>query len=412
MKVAVLGAGLTGLTVAALLAEKGHQVEVFEKETEVGGLCRTRLVEGYVYDLHGGHVFNSKHALVLAWAFSALNKDEWHYSVRDARIRYGGNVISYPFELSLAELPVEETIACIIDFFGKKGRKPADFHNWLMWKFGKSIAEKYLIPYNAKIWKCDLRKMAIDWVDGKMPLPTKEEILYTCLTRNSTESKMPHSAFYYPLHGGIARFIESILRKTEPATVHLDCPVEEIVYDGKMWVVNGKSGYDKVIWTIPLPKVGELMKAPSDVLKAARRLKWNSLTTFLFKSPDRSSVSWMYFPDKNVPYHRIVYQGNLSPFACPSGMGSYTVEMTGYHEPVELANYHNLHNLLAHEYTEFAYVLFDKAHSVNAETVKRFLVDKGIFPLGRFGEWQYYNMDVCMKKAFECVAALGAGRNN
>lgn len=409
MKVAVLGAGLTGLTVAALLAERDHHVEVFEKEAEVGGLCRTRVIEGYVYDLHGGHVFNSKHQSVLDLAFSMLNKDEWHYSVRDARIQYEGKVIPYPFELSLAELPVEETIACIIDFFGKKGRKPADFYHWLVWMFGRSIAEKYLIPYNTKIWKFDLRKMAIDWVDGKMPLPTKEEILYTCLTRDSTERKMPHSTFYYPLHGGIARFTESILRKTKQVDVQLHCPVEQIAHDGGTWEVNGKNGYEKIIWTIPLPKVAELMKPPSDVANAARRLKWNSLTTFLFKSPERSTVSWMYFPEEHVPHHRIVYQGNLSPSACPPGMGSYTVEMTGHHEPGELADYHNLDNLLAHEYTEFAYVLFDKGHSVNAQIVKRFLVDRGIVPLGRFGEWQYYNMDICMKRALECAAELGAG---
>lgn len=410
MKVAVLGAGLTGLTVASLLAEKGHSVDVFEKEAKVGGLCRTHLVNGYVYDLHGGHVFNSKYTDVRDWAFSILNESEWHYSARDAKIRYGGNVISYPFELSLAELPVDETIACILDFFEKKGKKPSNLHDWLVWMFGKSIAEKYLIPYNAKIWDYDLRKMAIDWVDGKMPLPTKEEILYTCLTRDSTERKMPHSTFYYPLNGGIAQFVDAILRKAESVNFYTDYPVENIVHNGKTWAVNGNSGYEKVVWTIPLPKVAELMKAPSDVVNAARKLKWNGLTTFLFKSPDRSRLSWMYFPENNVPYHRIVYQGNLSPHACPSGMGSYTVEMIGAHEPAELADHHNLDDLLAYEYTEFAYVIFDKSHSLNAETVKRFLTDRGIIPLGRFGEWQYFNMDICIKRAFECVAAFNAGR--
>jgi protoporphyrinogen oxidase len=411
MRVAILGGGLTGLTVASLLAEKGHEVEVYEKEREVGGLCRTRLVEGYVYDLHGGHVFNSKCKLVKDWAFSKLSEKDWHYSIRNAKIQYREDMISYPFELSLADLPVDEMIACIIDYFAKKGRKPANFHDWLIWMFGKSIAEKYLIPYNAKIWNYDLRKMAIHWVDGKMPLSTQEEILRACLTRDSTERKMPHSTFFYPLDGGIAQFIESILRKTEAFVVHRGYPVKEIAHDGKTWVVNGKNGYNEVIWTIPLPKVAELLKAPSDVVNAAKRLKWNSLTTFLFKSTDRSSVSWTYFPGNDVPYHRIVYQGNLSPHACPPGMGSYTIEMTGYHEPEELADYHNLDDLLAHEYTDFAYVLFDKYHSTNTEAVKRFLIDKGIHPLGRFGEWQYYNMDVCIKRAFECVASLDASRS-
>jgi protoporphyrinogen oxidase len=56
MKIAVLGAGVSGLTAARLLSEKGHNVTVYEKTDNPGGLAKTRFVKSYLYDPHGGHI--------------------------------------------------------------------------------------------------------------------------------------------------------------------------------------------------------------------------------------------------------------------------------------------------------------------------------------------------------------------
>ena len=59
MKIAVLGAGVSGLSAARMLKERGCEVMVYEKNNTVGGLARSRMVEGILYDPHGGHIFNS-----------------------------------------------------------------------------------------------------------------------------------------------------------------------------------------------------------------------------------------------------------------------------------------------------------------------------------------------------------------
>lgn len=49
-KVAVIGAGIGGLSVAARLAKAGHKVEIFEQSNLVGGKCRTEWIDGFAFD--------------------------------------------------------------------------------------------------------------------------------------------------------------------------------------------------------------------------------------------------------------------------------------------------------------------------------------------------------------------------
>ncbi|HOW34770.1 MAG TPA: NAD(P)-binding protein, partial [Methanoregulaceae archaeon] len=47
MKTAILGGGLSGLTLARFLHERGEDLVVLEAEPEVGGLCRSRREGGF-----------------------------------------------------------------------------------------------------------------------------------------------------------------------------------------------------------------------------------------------------------------------------------------------------------------------------------------------------------------------------
>lgn len=50
LSVSVIGAGVGGLTVAARLARRGHQVRVFEQSDRVGGKCHTEWIDGFGFD--------------------------------------------------------------------------------------------------------------------------------------------------------------------------------------------------------------------------------------------------------------------------------------------------------------------------------------------------------------------------
>lgn len=49
--IAIIGSGFAGLSAAAYLAQEGHQVEVFEKNMEVGGRARQLEAAGYTFDM-------------------------------------------------------------------------------------------------------------------------------------------------------------------------------------------------------------------------------------------------------------------------------------------------------------------------------------------------------------------------
>ncbi|GAQ85001.1 hypothetical protein KFL_002160110 [Klebsormidium nitens] len=51
MKVAIVGAGISGLSAASVLAKAGHRVTIFEKSAQLGGHARTVLVDGTPVDV-------------------------------------------------------------------------------------------------------------------------------------------------------------------------------------------------------------------------------------------------------------------------------------------------------------------------------------------------------------------------
>ena len=88
MKICIIGAGITGLTAGKLLS-KNHEVTIYEKESSIGGIARTKSVNGITYHTVGGHCLNSKNKAVMDFIFDdILTKENWHHVERDAKINF------------------------------------------------------------------------------------------------------------------------------------------------------------------------------------------------------------------------------------------------------------------------------------------------------------------------------------
>ena len=70
MKTAILGAGISGLALARFLIEGGlakGDVSLFEAAPAIGGLCASKTVDGFTYDVTGGHILYSKDLAAMNW---------------------------------------------------------------------------------------------------------------------------------------------------------------------------------------------------------------------------------------------------------------------------------------------------------------------------------------------------------
>jgi protoporphyrinogen oxidase len=431
MEIAILGGGLTGLTLGYLLNQKRVNVEILEKESECGGLMRTLQEDGFTFDYSGSHIIFSKDEEILGFMLSLLG-DNVIKNRRNSKILYKGHYVKYPFENSLHELPKEDNFECLYYFIQnlirkEKGElnKPTNLKEWFYYTFGKGIAEKYLIPYNEKIWKYPLEKISLEWVE-RIPNPPVEDVIKSSLGIE-TEGYTHQLYFYYPKIGGIQVLIRSLEEKiNEKVTTNFE--VKKIRRESGKWIIsNGRreKSCDKIISTIPIHYLIEALDAPEEVRNAANNLKYNSLITVMLGLDVKklNDLTWLYIPQKDVLTHRVSFPSNYSPFVAPKGKSSVLAEITcnvgdetWKMNDEQIANQviDELHKLKIIDKqrvcftrvkrTKYAYVINDLDYDKNVRTIKRFMNEVGIDLVGRFAEFKYLNMDACIRNAMNYLA--------
>ena len=203
---AILGGGLSGLTLARLLHERGEDGIVLEAEHDYGGLCRSVEENGFTFDIGGSHIIFSRDAEVLAFMRRMITGNEKRNN-RNTKIFYKNRYVKYPFENGLADLPPDDRFFCINEFVKAQIAfetgsvpQPSNFREWISFTFGKGIADCYMVPYNEKIWKYPTDRMSHHWVEGRIPRPPIEDVIKSAIGI-PTEGYTHQSVFSYPATG-------------------------------------------------------------------------------------------------------------------------------------------------------------------------------------------------------------------
>lgn len=431
-KFAILGGGLTGLTLGYLLSQKGISFDILEKEIECGGLMKSLRERGFTFDYGGSHIIFSKDLEVLDLMTDLLGNNKVK-NRRNTKVLYKGRHIKYPFENGLSDLPKEDNFECLYSFIQNLIRKergevnsPRNLRDWFYHTFGEGIAEKYLLPYNEKIWKFPTERMSLEWVE-RIPNPPVEDILRSSLGIE-TEGYTHQLNFYYPRIGGIQALIGSLQDRIE-GNIVAGFEVKIVRREDNKWIVsNGqeKRSYDRIISTIPIHALVDAMESPQDEIRiAAEGLKYNSLISVMIglDKPSINDLTWLYIPDEDVITHRVSFPSNYSPDVAPGGRSSVLVEITCNirdrfwrmeDKAVAERVIDDLHKLKiidrddvsfsAVRRLKYAYVISDLDYQENISKVKMYMQEVGIDLLGRFSEFKYLNMDDCIRSVLNYLA--------
>ena len=335
-----------------------------------------------------------------------LPKEDWHLVKRDAKINFKGHFISYPIEFSIKEIAeFDEDLAFQMtsDFLSSEdvGEEASNLALWFEGKFGKTLAREYFIPYNKKIWGKAPSEMSHSWIEGKLPLPNKKEFFDALI--GVREDTMPHSTFYYPNSNTQNTFIEALGKGLVIVT---DFTVETIENVKGKWLINDSQEYDFVINTMPLDRLPFVLRnVPIEIKNEAKKLKYNKITNMLWKTKD-IDFTWSYYPSEDTIFHRHIHIGNFF-----SKKQNYTItESMGErsYDEMEKAGrkFDYLEEPLDYNVSDYAYVVYDQNHAKATKSIKNYFKKAGLYSIGRFGEWEYYNMDICMQRAFEICEKL------
>ena len=395
----ILGAGPAGLTFANLLREKMPTASflVLEKETEAGGLCRSKDVDGSALDIAGGHFLDVRRPEVNRFLFAFMPKEEWNLFDRDSRIDMGTYEIGHPFEANIWQMPQDEQVK-FLKSIAVAGCNlgipmPERFVDWVTWKLGEMIAEAYMLPYNTKMFGTDLEALGTYWLN-KLPNVSFEETLLSCLNRRPYGTQPGHAQFYYPKKYGFGELwkrmgealenrilYQKTVTRLNPETRTVTCG------DGAVFQAS------HIVSTIPWRSIREYEDCGEDIVENIGKLR--STGTEIKYVPENldTTAHWIYVPAPEISYHRILVRHNFC-----TGSKGYWVETNLNRVTGESDGY-----TFRNEYT-YPLNTVDKP-KIMAELLS-YMGQRQVHGLGRWGEHEHYNTDAAVERAMRLFERL------
>jgi len=424
-KILILGGGLTGLELGRRLNQSNTDFLILEKESEIGGLCRTNNSGGYRWDF-AGHAIYSRDKATMDYLLS-LPLGYAHID-RNVKILHTGSdgkrrLINYPFEVGIKDMALKDKWESIWGYLiaqRKKNKKYTNLEEWIRGYLGYGTAKHFMLPYNNKIWSCDLLEISEKLVSSKIKPESAFNVILSVLGKNVV-GRTYQAKFIYPREGiqalpnYTAKDIENkIIRKGDVKSLEKS--------DGKWSVITDSGAHyeaETVISTIPLP---ELLKKVNinGLAKTYDALKWNNtyfIMVGLKKGRDFNLIGncqWAFFKEEEI-FYRLNLAHNFSKEFPPALVAEITQKgaalcMTAQElERLVIKDLLRLNIISSKEHiartdiklVQYTYPILTVNLEAERRRIRHALKKENLFLLGRSGSWEYLNMDMVLMRVRE-----------
>jgi protoporphyrinogen oxidase len=434
MKVPVFiaGGGLAGLACARELNQAGKTYLLAERESQIGGLCRTIHSQGFTFD-YTGHFLHFNKPEMKVWVLKLMG-DQLKARNRHAAIYSEGAYTEYPYQENNAGLKPETARENVLGYLeavlrrkfqGVDPAKAKDFKTWCLQTLGQGLSKNFMFPYNGKLWKFPLDRLTPRWMGRFVPASRVGEVVRGAFHRETSQSGY-NATFLYPEKGGISALPKALAHGLPNLWAgtglrSLDLSRRKAVLEGGLEVE-----YERLVSSLPLPRLLKISAGvPARLRRAAASLKATSIYNINFGFRGRQPVpySWVYFPGKEFLFHRAGSVSACVPGMVPSGHFSLYVEFSYGHgqkpDPAAMGR-HAFEKLKALGWVKSwkdlavrvdlnlpgAYVIYDEDRENVLGDLLRFLTRQGVQSVGRYGRWEYGSMESAMDQGRQAAQVL------
>jgi protoporphyrinogen oxidase len=415
--IAVLGAGLAGVTAAATLRQHGIPVRLYEAGRRIAGLAASFTdAEGFSNDF-GAHFITNR--LAAAVGVSGQCRDVGHYG---ETVLLGGSTYGYPLGLMRSPRLVVSGIAARARRDRSKHRSVAEYFRAT---YGAALADRVAIPL-VEAWSgASAETLAPSVATEKFQHGVLHSLWLKLASRvggravaNGYSHEMPENPSVWHVYpaGGVSILVERLAADLGDA-IQLESPVEAIVVDGGRVVAVRVAGREQ-------PVAGAISTAPCNVLprlvvgtEAVRHLARFRFRPMVFVNlrlqgrgllPD--TVLWT--PEREFPFFRVTETTRSMPWLAPEGKSLVTVDIgCGTDEPAWTMPEDRLAELCLEHLTPIvpdvrrrfmgaqvlrtpiAYPVFLNEYEEERQRLKRSTGVEGLYSIGRNGEFAHILME-------------------
>jgi len=390
--VLIIGGGVTGLSLASYLSKKDYLI--LEKDSEVGGYCKTEIRGEYTWD-YSGHFFHFKNEEIKNYILENIECELLDVK-KITDISYKDKIIDFPFQYNIHQLDEVEYNECLEDLKNCKDEDTTTFKSYVKSTLGAGICNKFVIPYNEKLYACNLDTLEFDSMGRFFPKMIKHEDLL-----KSQNSKSYNDNFIYPI-GGSYEYIKSILKRIDTSKIRLNEAVSSIDFENKIvtTALGDTIQFENLVSTIPFNKLLSISGNPCDSLSSNKVAVFN----LGFDKGTDIKTHWRYFPGEEVFYrvgfyNNILNQEKMSLYV-EVGLSEHQLIDSGVLLECVISDLKKCGIITNHELVEHQFILMNPAYvhitQKSKETYNKWCSEYnklGIYSIGRYGSWTYCSIE-------------------